>query len=196
MKELKKSLKSFNVGKDWTLFLDRDGVINRKIEGDYVKNWSQFEFIEGVIEGLRILRQIFGRIIIVTNQRGIGRGFMTEEDLKNIHDNMGRILKENGIIIDGIYYCPHDYEKEICNCRKPKPGLAYKAKADFPEIDFQRSFMVGDSLSDMEFGKALGMTTVFIVRSSDAENPDGLVDFVFNSLLQLGIQLKESCNII
>jgi D-glycero-D-manno-heptose 1,7-bisphosphate phosphatase len=75
MKELKKSLKSLNVGKDWTLFLDRDGVINRKIEGDYVRKWSQFEFIEGVIEGLRILRQIFGRIIIVTNQRGIGKRF-------------------------------------------------------------------------------------------------------------------------
>ena len=191
MKELKKSLKSFNVGKDWTLFLDRDGVINRKIEGDYVKNWSQFELIEGVIEGLRILRQIFGRIIIVTNQRGIGRGFMTEENLKNIHDNMVRILKENGIIIDGIYYFPHDYEKEICNCRKPKLGLAYKAKTDFPEIDFQKSFIVGDTISDMEFGKRVGMITVLIVSNSDIEIHKGLVDFSFESLLQLGIQLKD-----
>jgi D-glycero-D-manno-heptose 1,7-bisphosphate phosphatase len=86
MKELKKSLKSFNVHKDWTLFLYRDVVINKKIEGDYVRNWSQFEFIEEVvIEGLRILRQIFGRIIIVTNQRGIGKGLMAEDDLENIH---------------------------------------------------------------------------------------------------------------
>ena len=85
MRGQEKNLKDLRINKDWTLFLDRDGVINKKIENDYVRNWSQFEFIEGVIEALKILRNIFGKIIIVTNQRGIGRGLMTENDLHEIH---------------------------------------------------------------------------------------------------------------
>jgi D-glycero-D-manno-heptose 1,7-bisphosphate phosphatase len=128
MRGQKKNLKSLCIGKDWTLFLDRDGVINKKIEGDYVRSWSQFEFIDGAIEGLKILRKIFGRIIVVTNQRGIGLGLMTENDLHKIHENMQKILQENGVFIDKIYYCPHDYQKENCDCRKPKVGLALKAK--------------------------------------------------------------------
>ncbi len=157
MKEQKKKLENLDINKDWTLFLDRDGVINNKIEGDYVRSWSQFDFIEGAIEGLKILRKIFGRIIIVTNQRGIGLGLMTENDLCKIHENMEKILKENGVFIDRIYYCPHDYEKENCDCRKPKVGLALKAKMEFPEIDFKKSIVLGDSISDIQFGKSLGM---------------------------------------
>ena len=111
-----------------TLFLDRDGVINKKIEGDYVKNWSQFEFLPNVIDALKILNNLFDRVIIVTNQRGIGRGLMSEKDLENIHNQMLSIFRKEGIKIDKIYYCPHDYEKEICSCRKPQIGMALQAK--------------------------------------------------------------------
>jgi len=189
MKKQESILKQFKIDKEWTLFLDRDGVINKKIENDYVKSWSEFKFIDGVIEALRILQDIFGRIIIITNQRGIGRGLMSEQELLEIHNNMINILSFYDVKIDGIYYCPHDYEKEICNCRKPKPGLAYKAKENFPEIDFKKSFMVGDSISDMEFGKSLGMYTVFISKSRNATN--NLIDSTFYSLLDFVVELKK-----
>lgn len=145
-------LKASNIDKTWTLFLDRDGVINKKLENDYVKSWKEFEFLPNVIEALKILRSIFGKLIIVTNQRCIGRGIITEKDLENIHFNMLNVLEKHGIKIDKIYHCPHDYEKEMCECRKPNPGMLYKAKIDFPEIDFTKSIVVGDSFSDLDLG--------------------------------------------
>jgi D-glycero-D-manno-heptose 1,7-bisphosphate phosphatase len=189
MRGQKKNLKDLWINKDWTLFLDRDGVINKKIENDYVRNWSQFEFIEGVIEALKILRNIFGRIIIVTNQRGIGKGFMTENDLYEIHENMLKVFELNDIHIDKIYYCPHDYEKESCDCRKPNIGLALKAKEEFPEINFRKSITVGDSLSDMEFGKSLGMLTVYI--NQDCNNTPNIADFCFTSLYEFAKYLAN-----
>ena len=179
MSGLRKRLRDLNIGKDWTLLLDRDGVINRRIEGDYVRSWEQFEFLPKVIEALKVLRSVFGRIIVVTNQRGIGRGLMTEEDLQRIHESMCKVLNSNGVYVDAIYYCPHDYEKEECNCRKPKTGLALKAKEDFPEIDFRKSVIVGDSVSDMEFGAKLGMVKVFMGENS--ENCE-MADFAFGDL--------------
>ena len=151
-----------------TLFLDRDGVINKKIDGDYVRNWSQFEFLPNVIEALKILNTLFDRLIIVTNQRGIGRGLMSEKNLENIHRQMLSILMKEGIKIDKIYYCPHDYKKETCNCRKPKIGMVLQAKKDFPDIDFRNSIMVGDSLSDIEFGRNAGMKS-FLIGNEKAD---------------------------
>ena len=165
-----------------TLFLDRDGVINKKIENDYVRNWSQFKFLPNVIEALKIINDFFDRIIIVTNQRGIGRGLMTEKDLENIHNKMLFILKKEGINIDKIYYCPHDYEKEMCNCRKPKIGMALQAKRDFPDIDFNNAIMVGDSISDIEFGNKSGMIPILIGNNKLSD---------FSSLYDLSINLKE-----
>lgn len=161
-----------------TLFLDRDGVINKKMEGDYVRNWEQFEFLPNVIEALKILNTLFDRIIIVTNQRGIGRGLMTIKDLEDIHKNMIKIFLKHDIKIDKIYYCPHDYEKEICNCRKPKIGMALQAKEDFPDIDFRNSIMVGDSFSDIKFGKNAGMKS-FLLGNEEADFKD-LYDFALN----------------
>ena len=179
MREQKRKLDSLRIGKDWTLFLDRDGVINKKIEGDYVRSWDQFEFLPGVFEALQNLSKIFGRIIIVTNQRGIGRGFMTEKDLQDIHSKMLAEFSKYNIQIHGIYYCPHDYEKEECNCRKPKIGMALQAKKDFPDIDFEKSFMVGDSEEDMKFGRTLGMITVYLGKK---KIEDYLIDFQFKDL--------------
>ncbi len=186
MKEQRKILKGLNIDKSWTLFLDRDGVINKKIENDYVRNWKQFKFLPGVVEALKILDNIFGKIIIVTNQRGIGRGLMTHKDLADIHNKMLKNFETNGIKIAKIYYCPHDYEKEVCNCRKPKIGMAIMAKKDYPEIDFSKSIMVGDSLSDMEFAKNAGMIGVAVNNSNLSKE-----DFIyFDSLNDFAKALK------
>ena len=176
MRKPKEILKNLNIDKTWTLFLDRDGVINKKIEGDYVRRWEQFEFLPNVIEALKILKNFFGKIIIVTNQRGIGRGLMTVEDLEVIHANMISIFEKHNIKIDKIYYCPHDYEKEVCNCRKPNIGMALQAKKDFPQISFEKSIMIGDSISDVEFGLKLNMIS-FLVGSNEKSDFKSLYDF-------------------
>jgi histidinol-phosphate phosphatase family protein len=122
---------------------------------DYVKDWSEFEFMPGILKALASWSAQFKYIIIVTNQRGIGRGLMTEEDLTDIHRRMVAEISKNGGRIDRIYYCA---DVDVDNPdRKPNIGMALKAKADFPDIDFSKSVMVGDSDSDMEFGIKSGM---------------------------------------
>ena len=148
----------------FTLFLDRDGVINRRIPGSYVKDCSAFEFLEGSLEAVIGFRDLFTRIVVVTNQQGIGKGIMTTEDLNEVHDHMLKAINSAGGHIDKVYHCPKLASLNP-RCRKPNPGMGEKAQADFPEIQFKESVMVGDSLSDMEFGIRLGMTTVFITLS-------------------------------
>ncbi len=168
------------IDKTWTLFLDRDGVINKKIENNYVKNWSEFIFIDGVLEAISNISNIFGTIIIVTNQRGVGRGIMTESDLISIH----KIMKEEIVNmygrIDKIYYCTDILDSS--QCRKPNIGMARQAKLDFPHIDFKKSIMVGDSLSDLHFGRKLGMMTC-IINKDPFFNENALYDNKFESLL-------------
>lgn len=146
---------------DWTLFLDRDGVINRRLIDEYVRNWSEFEFEPGVLEALAALAPRFRTIVIVTNQRGIARGLMTEADLARVHERMSSEIEQAGGRIDGIYHCPHDRHTG-CACRKPGIGLAEQARRAHPHIDFTRSLMVGDSASDMEFADRAGMKKLFI----------------------------------
>jgi len=147
-----------------TLFLDRDGVINTRLVDDYVKTWKEFEFIEGVLEAISIFSKEFDRIFIVTNQQGIGKGIMSEEDLDKIHSRMIEEIEAKGGRIDKIYFCKH-LAKENHIDRKPRVGMGLRARKDFREIRFKRSIMVGDSISDMKFGKRLKMKTVYI--SSD-----------------------------
>jgi D-glycero-D-manno-heptose 1,7-bisphosphate phosphatase len=151
----------WKIDETWTLFLDRDGVLNRKIDDDYVRNWNQFEFLPGVKEALAICAGLFGKIVIVTNQRGVGRGLMTEAELHEIHMRLMDEVEAKGGRIDAIFYCP-DITDEGSTHRKPAPGMAFDAQELFPEIDFNKSIMVGDSSSDMLFGKQLGMKTVLI----------------------------------
>ena len=150
-----------HIDKSWTLFLDRDGVLNRKIDDDYVRNRGQFEWLPGVLEALAKAAGIFCRIVIVTNQRGVGRGLMSEDDLSDIHNYLKTTVAEHGGRIDGIYFCP-DITDEGSTHRKPQPGMAFDAQRDFPEIDFAKSVIVGDSGSDMAFGARLGMFTVLV----------------------------------
>jgi len=138
--------------KDWTLFLDRDGVINVRLVDDYVKRWDEFVFLDEAIESIIALSGQFARVVVVTNQQGVGKGLMQEDDLKMIQ----------------------------------------QAKHDFPEINFKKSLMVGDSLSDVRFGKNLGMTTVLVASDNKlAKKHPELTDFCFENLKALAGHLPD-----
>jgi D-glycero-D-manno-heptose 1,7-bisphosphate phosphatase len=145
----------------WSIFLDRDGVINKRIPGDYIKTWSEFKFIEGVRESLAFFNSFFSNIFMVTNQQGISKGIMTVADLEALHQKMMEDITLSGGRIDKIYFCP-DLATSGSLYRKPNIGMALMAKKDFPELSLKQSFMAGDSLSDMKFGKRAGMKTVLI----------------------------------
>jgi D-glycero-D-manno-heptose 1,7-bisphosphate phosphatase len=169
------------INTSWTLFLDRDGVINEEKHNSYIFHYGEFTFLPQVKEALKIFAATFGRIVVVTNQRGIGKGLMTTTDLRDIHEKMVGAIVLAGGRIDRIYYADA-FEKDH-SLRKPKTGMALAARADFPEIDFQRSLMVGNNISDMEFGKNAGMHTVFL-RTTQPELalPHPSIDLVFNTL--------------
>ncbi len=156
-----------------TVFLDRDGVINRKMpEGEYVTRWELFDLLPGVAEAIGALNRKGLRVLVVTNQRGVALGLYSAADVKRIHERLQAALAESGAHIDGFYFCPHD--KRQCDCRKPGPGLFEQARTDFPEITPESSAIVGDSLSDMEFGLNLGLKTIFIEGNSEHQKPGAL----------------------
>ena len=178
-------LKNLNIDKTWSLFLDRDGVINKKLDNDYVKHWIEFEFLDGVLETLKNLNSLFGTIVVVTNQQGIGKGVYRTEDLEIIHKNMIYEINYKGGRIDKVYFSPF-LDSENHSSRKPNTGMGITAKQDFPQINFDKCIMVGDSITDMQFGKSLGMTTVFI---SETEKKDDKIDFNFKSFSDFGNEL-------
>lgn len=156
------------------LFLDRDGVINQRLRGDYVRHPDEFVFEENALAALRLLAGWFCPIVVVTNQAGIGKGLMTHDDVRAVHEKMLAETERAGGRIDAVYYCPHRPD-EGCSCRKPAPGMAYQAQRDFPHIAFHDTWMVGDSLSDMQMGVSLGMHTALIVGKD--EDADALEHF-------------------
>lgn len=172
-----------------TLFLDRDGVINRRINDGYVTEPSEFEFLPGVIDALKILTTKFQRIFIVTNQQGIGKGLMSDSDLEDVHAYMLEVFEENEIKIDKIYVCSALIDSND-PCRKPEIGMALQAKEDFPEIDLSYSVMVGDTMSDMKFGKNAGMKTVLTVPDNYSDENDGLIDEIHNGLYGYALEIE------
>jgi D-glycero-alpha-D-manno-heptose 1-phosphate guanylyltransferase len=181
--DLKQSMLDLErIDKSWTLFLDRDGVINEERLNHYVLHWEQFIFSPGVLEAFKKLSARFGRILIVSNQRGVGKGLMTEESLTDIHREMKKEVAQVGGHIDQIYYCIDVDDKHYG--RKPNPGMAYQAALDFPEIDFNKAIMVGNKPSDMRFGRAAGLFTVFVrTTNPDQEFPHPDIDLCYDSLL-------------
>ncbi len=170
----------------WTLFLDRDGVINHEKHLDYIHTWDEFKFYDGAKVAIQIFTQKFNRIIIVTNQRGIGKGVTKETDLQLIHKNMVIEIEKVGGKIDGIYYCP---ELESPN-RKPNPGMGLQAVKDFPDIDLSKALMVGNTLSDMEFGRNLGIKTVFLTTTRpEVDTKDERIDAEYPSLIAFALEL-------
>ena len=143
------------------VFLDRDGVINRKApEGQYITSWKQVEFLPGVNEALRGLKQAGFLIIIVTNQSAVSRNELAVDMLESIHRRMIQRLSQEGVAVDGIYYCPHDRSGK-CGCRKPQPKMLQQAAREHG-IDLLRSWMVGDAATDIEAGIAAGCRTVWL----------------------------------
>jgi D-glycero-D-manno-heptose 1,7-bisphosphate phosphatase len=170
------------------IFLDRDGVLNEKMpEGRWVTSWNEFRMLPRVPEAIARLNQVGLRVIVVSNQRGIALGRFSAADVLAIQARFESLLEEHGAHVDGFYYCPHD--RLECNCRKPLPGMFLQAQSEFPEITAGTSAMVGDSLADIEFGKRLGMFTVFIegdmeTQKSGAEAAGKLADLRLRSLAE------------
>ena len=167
----------------WTLFIDRDGVINDEKHLDYIHNWDEFKFYDGVKEAFQIFNEKFGKIILVTNQRGIAKGLTKLEDLEIIHKNMLTEITNSGGRIDKIYFCS-DMEGDN---RKPNPGMGLQATKDFPNIDLSKSMMIGNTLSDMKFGRNLGVAlNIFLLttrKDVDVNNVD--IDLVFADLISV-----------
>ena len=156
------SIKDWGIDRTWTLFLDRDGVINERIWGGYVTDRSEFKFLPEVKEAIRGFGRYFGLIIVVTNQQGIGKGIMTERNLFDVHNYMCDEVYRAGAKIDKCYFAPNLKGAED-DIRKPNPGMAIMAKEEFPQIDFEHAVMVGDTDTDVEFGRNLGMKTVRVL---------------------------------
>jgi D-glycero-D-manno-heptose 1,7-bisphosphate phosphatase len=153
-----------------TIFLDRDGVVNEKVpEGSYVATWQEFRLLPGVAEAIARLNRAGMRVIVVSNQRGIALGKYSVGDVEAIHGELQKILNAHGAHIDAFYFCPHD--KKECNCRKPLPGMFEQAQREFSEICPEESVMIGDSLSDIEFGRGVGMATIFIEGDAERRKP-------------------------
>jgi histidinol-phosphate phosphatase family protein len=179
------------IDRHWTLFLDRDGVINQEKEDSYVFHYGEFRFEDHAKDALRVFASTFGRIVIVTNQRGVGRGLMTADELEIIHDQMVAEIVLAGGRIDRIYYA--DSLDDDHPHRKPNPGMALAAQADFPEIDFRRALMVGNNLSDMEFGRKAGIYTIFLrTTHPDQPLPHPAIDLAFNSLYDFAKHLHPA----
>jgi histidinol-phosphate phosphatase family protein len=171
------------IDNSWTLFLDRDGVINFEQRNDYVKQWAEFKFYDESLLALPMLAKKFKTIVITTNQKGVGKKLMSESDLTMIHQNMVIEINQVGGRIDHIFYCT-DLDNESYN-RKPQPGMAFQAKEKFPSIDFAKSIMVGNRTSDMEFGRNAGLHTVFLATTHpETAFPNHLIDYRFNHLLE------------
>lgn len=171
-----------HINKTYTLFLDRDGVINHEKRLDYIHTWDEFQFYDGVKEALAIFNQQFGPIVVVTNQKGVGKGVTRLQDLELIHHNMVEEVQGAGGRIDRVYFCP-DLDDASPN-RKPNPGMGLQAQQDFPAIDWNKAIMVGNTLSDMAFGRNLGMYTVFLTTTRpEVDITDNRIDLVCPSLI-------------
>jgi histidinol-phosphate phosphatase family protein len=160
------------IGPGWTLFLDRDGVINERIFDNYVLDWSSFHFTPGLLANASKIGAAFTRIIVVTNQQCIAKGLLKFEQLETIHQQMCTELLAAGLQID-LVLAATEFKNGIPQRRKPHPQMAYEAQEKFPEIDFNKSIMVGDTNTDIQFGKKLGMYTVLVEsKEKIKEKPD------------------------
>ncbi len=186
------NLSDLKIDNTWSLFLDRDGVINRRIVDDYVRKWEEFEFLPGVHDAFKVFAKVFGPVIVVSNQQGVGKGIMTDQAVVSTHNQMIRSIRLRNGRLDKVYYSPY-LEKAGSTWRKPNIGMALEAQKDFPQIIFRKSVMVGDSETDMIFGRKLQMKTVFInSMKNHADKFHDLVDFIYPDLASFAHELDLS----
>ncbi len=170
-----------DITNEWTLFLDRDGVINIEKKNGYVCSHAEFTFYPNTLAALANLRKYFGKILIATNQRVVGKKIITEDTLQDIHARMITQISNTGGRIDAIYYATACEDDNFY--RKPQIGMALKAQEEYPEIQPSKSIMIGNSMSDMEFGKNAGMHTVFVrTTNKTITEPNAYIDLVFDDL--------------
>ncbi|HTQ58901.1 MAG TPA: HAD family hydrolase [Candidatus Solibacter sp.] len=151
------------------VFLDRDGLINRKApDGQYVTRWEDFHVLPGVIESIAELNRVGLLVVVVTNQRCIAKGLMTEMDLQELHRQMSKHFAERGATFNAIYYCPHDLEPP-CLCRKPAPGMLLDA-ARSHGLNLAACWMIGDSDSDIQAGRNAGCRTIRVSAEQEARH--------------------------
>ena len=144
------------------VFLDRDGVINRD-SPDYIKSWSEFEFLPGSLEAIQKLTAEGFAIVVITNQSAIGRKLISKKQLEHMHRMMAENVRSHGGRIDDIFYCPH-VPADDCNCRKPKPGMIHRAVHTYP-IDPASSIMIGDSVRDIACARNAGCGHAILVKT-------------------------------
>ncbi len=152
------------------VFLDRDGVVNRKLpEGQYISRWTDFHILPGAEAAIASLNRSGRRVLVVTNQRGVALGLYTAQDVDALHTRLQEHLASHGAHIDGFYSCPHD--KDECDCRKPKTGLIEQAFRDFSEASSANSLMIGDSISDIQAARNVGMPSIFVDGDPKTQKP-------------------------
>ena len=174
---------------DYVNEFNKKNLDNEEKKEDYSRNWAEFKFYTESLLAMPLLAQKFSRIIITTNQKGIGKGLMSDADLSNIHAQMTAEIVAVGGRIDAIYYCP-DLDNQSPN-RKPQPGMAFQATEQYPMIDLNKSIMVGNRMSDMEFGRNAGMLTVYLATTHpEAPFPDTKIDDRFDHLFQFAKALR------
>ena len=144
------------------IFLDRDGVIIEN-QPNYVRSWAEVKFIPGAISALARLKNGPYKIVIITNQAGIGRGVLSHSAVEEINERLQQVILSEDGRVDGIYVCPHKPE-DGCSCRKPQPGLIHQA-AHHLNLDLERSILIGDNISDLQAGQAAGVGQVVLVRT-------------------------------
>jgi D-glycero-D-manno-heptose 1,7-bisphosphate phosphatase len=169
--------------------LDRDGTIN--VEKHYLSSPDEVELLPGAAEGIRLIRRLSLAAVVVTNQSAIGRGYFDLDTLDRIHQRMRGLLANQGAFVDAIYVCPHRPDA-ACNCRKPAPGLAWRAADEF-RADLSRSFMVGDKDCDIQLGKGVGATTILVRTGYGAKmamEGETQADYVFADLLEVAHMIQ------
>lgn len=173
------------------VFLDRDGTLNVKpSDGEYIERPEALELLPGAAEAVRMLNQAGVWTGLVTNQRGVALSRMSMDDLDAVHERLGQLLRADGAFVDAIYVCPHGID--ACACRKPQPGMLLEARREHPALDFELSAIVGDSLSDMQAGRHLGLTTVLVRQEGLDRSAVGVADHVVADLLEAARLLVSS----
>lgn len=180
------------------IFLDRDGTINTEV--NYLYKPSEFKFILGTVEALKIFHELGYKVIVITNQAGVARGYYSEIDVHILHKHIDSLLIEEDTNIDAYYYCPHHPEGIIgkysftCSCRKPNPDMISKAALDF-NVDLVNSYIVGDKELDILAGKNAKIGHCILVRSGHIVNEnDTSADKIYNKLLDFALDLKKLSN--
>jgi D-glycero-D-manno-heptose 1,7-bisphosphate phosphatase len=182
-------------GMSKTVFLDRDGTINKEV--NYLYKPEDFVFIPGTIEAIKTFHELGYKVIVITNQAGVARGYYNESDIKILHNYIDMLLKKEGTYIDAYYYCPHhphgsiDKYSIICNCRKPNIGMIEQAAADFG-INLAESIMIGDKEIDIQTGKNAGIGKCIIVRSGHPIAEDKTkADMIYETIYDFSIELRR-----